>query len=170
MYIIINEESCDDRLSFLITLIALFAFLFFSLICVKKFNFVSRNRPRCFHIFFFTIGQLLKKTVPWIEKTSTCVCFEVYRLNNIFRWEAHRFIFNKSSLRDCDVVLGSRTTKKVKCYLQTIWQLMLILQVDHIGPSMEPWGTPALIWHQFDNCPLRASLWNLSLKNDCISQ
>ena len=64
MYIVINEEWGNDRLSFLITLIPLFTFFIFSLIYVKKFNFVPR--PRCFCPFFFTIRKLLKKIVPQV--------------------------------------------------------------------------------------------------------
>ena len=26
---------------------------------------------------------------------------------------------------------------------------------------MEPWGTPALMWHQFEDCPLRTTIQNL---------
>ena len=43
----------------------------------------------------------------------------------------------------------------MKYYLQAIWQLMLIRQVDLLiytkkngGPSMVLWGTPTLMWLQ----------------------
>ena len=64
----------------------------------------------------------------------------------------------------------------MKYYLQAIWQLMLIRQVDLLiytkknsGPSMVPWGTQALMWLQLQDCLLKTTLWNLSLKNDGIS-
>ena len=37
------------------------------------------------------------------------------------------------------------------------------------GPKMEPWGTPASIWKQFEDCVLRATVWFLSLKNESAS-
>ena len=56
----------NDRFSFLIILIPLFAFLIFQLIFAKKFNFIFRNIPKYFCVFFLTIGKFLKKIVPWV--------------------------------------------------------------------------------------------------------
>ena len=48
------------------------------------------------------------------EKTISWTCFEVSRLNNIFHWYAYCGILDKSSLRNSDKELESRTTEKIE--------------------------------------------------------
>ena len=47
------------------------------------------------------------------EKTTSWACFEASGLNNIFHLYPHCEILDKSSLRDSDEELDSRTTKKI---------------------------------------------------------
>ena len=48
------------------------------------------------------------------EKTTSWTCFETSGLNNIFRLYPHCDILDKSSLRDSDEELESRTTEKIE--------------------------------------------------------
>ena len=48
------------------------------------------------------------------EKTTSGACFEASELNNIFHLYPHCDILDKSSLRDSDEELESRTTEKIE--------------------------------------------------------
>ena len=48
------------------------------------------------------------------EKTTSWTCFEASGLNNIFHLYPHCDILDKSSLRDSDEELESRTTEKIE--------------------------------------------------------
>ena len=48
------------------------------------------------------------------EKTTSWACFEASGLNNIFHLYPHCDILDKSSLRDSDEELESRTTEKIE--------------------------------------------------------
>lgn len=45
----------------------------------------------------------------------------------------------------------------------------LIYTKKNRGPRIEPYGTPALNFDQFDQCSLRSTLWCLSFGNECIN-
>ena len=51
--------------------------------------------------------------------------------------------FKKSSFRDSDVVIGSCTTEENEA--SSANNLATELNPSNIGPSMEPWGIPALM-------------------------
>ena len=56
----------------------------------------------------------------WLEgfflrgEITSGACFEISELHNIFHWYVQCDILDKSSLRDSDQVLESRTTEKIE--------------------------------------------------------
>ena len=96
------------------------------------------------------------------EKTISWACFEASGLNNIFHLYPHCDILDKSSLRDSDEELESRTTEKIEVSSAKSLTFevspsgkSLIQTKNNKGSKTEPCGTPALICDHFEVWPFR---------------
>ena len=154
----------------------LLAFDVFSLICWRKFSFSSRYIPRCFWQAVCATRASLKYTMWWSvflyfrEKITFCVCLVISGLKDIFHWLAKLmlirslFIISAESkglktVGKSDASSGNNFVKDSK--LSGMW---FIYTKKSKGPNIEPCGTPARIGDQFEDWPLRITLWDLSLR------
>ena len=103
------------------------------------------------------------------ENVVSWACFKESELNSIFHWRFHWNI-------ECFcVILVSQTTEKRDVSSVKSW----MFEFKPLGKSfiytknkcvrIEPCRTPALTCDQYDDCPLRATLWCRLLKKECIN-
>ena len=110
------------------------------------------------------------------ESTTFWACFEELVLISLFHWCAHWDTLLRPSLSVSLVTLRSRTTEKIDVSsaksLTFEFQLLgklFICSRNNKSPRIEPSGTPALTCDQYDDFPLRTTLWYRLLKKGCIS-
>ena len=101
---------------------------------------------------------------------TSCACFLGSGLKLIFHWNAHLFIFAKS-LFSSRAEIKSQTTenKDVSSASSLVFEdnpseKSLIYIKNNNGPSMEPWGIPALTSGQSETCPFNKTLCFLFLR------
>ena len=95
-------------------------------------------------------GYGCKKTISWAY-------FETSGLNNIFHLSPHCDILDKSSLRDSDEELESRTTENIEvssaktlAFEVSPSDKSLKYTKNNKGPKIEPCWKPALICDHFE--------------------
>ena len=125
--------------------------------------------PRCFWdtVCITLLLLLLLNTIGGCNiildfrlKMTFCACFLGSGLKLIFHWNAHLVFFVKSLFSSRVEVLLSWITenKDVLSAKSLVFEdnpsdKSLIYIKNNNGPSMEPWGTPALTSDQSGTCP-----------------
>ena len=104
-------------------------------------------------------------------KMTSCACFLGSGFELIFHWNVNLFIFAKSLFSSRAEVLLSWITenKDVLSAKSLVFEdnpsdKSLIYIKNNNGPSMEPWGTPALTSDQSETCPFNKTLCFLFLR------
>ena len=159
---------------------SLIALFIFSLEWLLKLSLLSKIIPRCLcKLVGVKILSLNLRVGSWIsdrflEKTISVACFQASGLKDIFQEYAHLDIKYRSSL-------SYRRTNTILHY----WKYWCINSKKYMfdcipsgislikirkerGPNIEPWGTPATIFVQFEVWPLSTTLWNLFVKKPLL--
>ena len=103
-------------------------------------------------VVFVTVRRIFLR-----KKTASWACFEASGLNNIFHLYPHCDILDKSSLRNSDEELESRTTDKIEVSSAKSLTFRvsppgksLIKTKNKKCPKTEACGIPALICNYFE--------------------
>ena len=113
--------------------------------------------------------------LSFLEKITSCACLLGSGLKLIFHWNAHLFIFFRSSFKFfADKVISWTTEKKEASSANSLGfetklsERSLINIKEKRGTRIDPWGTPALTLTHEEYWPFQMTLCFLASRKSII--
>ena len=181
LYIVSSGALVNIFCNFLNNPIVLLILLSLSLRCSWKSSLVSKIIPRCLWFVDWMTTVLLKFNDGWfgllsfLEKISSCGYLLGSGLKLIFHWNAHLFIFFRSSFKFFADKVISWTTENREVSSANSLGFEIKLSERSLtnikkkrGPRIDPWGTPALTRVHEEYWPFKTTLCFLASRKSII--